>query len=65
MPIEGPLLIESKFESLYDIPLGDIEVEVVAVDGGAIHKVKLDAKGKGSWSGGVPGKITSSAFTTK
>ena len=55
-PLKGPLLIESKFESLYDIPLGDIEVEVVAVDGGAIHKVKLDAKGKGSWSGGVPGK---------
>ncbi|OOL36198.1 RHS repeat-associated core domain-containing protein [Pseudomonas sp. FSL W5-0299] len=56
-PLKGPLLIESKFESAYDIPLGDIEVEIVAVEGGAISKVKLDAQGKAAWTGGVPGKF--------
>ncbi|SDO69144.1 RHS repeat-associated core domain-containing protein [Pseudomonas arsenicoxydans] len=56
-PLKGPLLIESKFESVYDIPLGDIEVEIVAVEGGAISKVKLDAQGKAAWTGGVPGKF--------
>ncbi|WP_338525188.1 RHS repeat-associated core domain-containing protein [Pseudomonas batumici] len=56
-PLKGPLLIESKFESVYDIPIGDIEVEIVAVEGGAVSKVKLDAKGKASWTGGVPGKF--------
>uniref|UniRef100_UPI00111C844E DUF6531 domain-containing protein n=1 Tax=Pseudomonas sp. B11(2017) TaxID=1981748 RepID=UPI00111C844E len=55
-PLKGPLLIESKFESVYDIPVGDIEVEIVAVEGGAVSKVKLDAKGKASWTGGIPGK---------
>ena len=56
-PLKGPLLIESKFESVYDIPVGDIEVEIVAVDGGAVSKVKLDAQGKAAWTGGVPGKF--------
>ncbi|GLH39140.1 RHS repeat-associated core domain-containing protein [Pseudomonas moraviensis] len=56
-PLKGPLLIESKFESVYDIPVGDIEVEIVAVDGGAVSKVKLDAQGKAAWNGGVPGKF--------
>ncbi|MBN3862004.1 type IV secretion protein Rhs [Pseudomonas frederiksbergensis] len=56
-PLKGPLLIESKFESVYDIPLGDIEVEIVAVEGGAVSKVKLDAQGKASWTGGAPGKF--------
>jgi RHS repeat-associated protein len=56
-PLKGPLLIESKFESVYDIPLGDIEVEIVAVEGGAVSKVKLDAQGKASWTGGIPGKF--------
>ncbi|MGF6318564.1 hypothetical protein [Pseudomonas frederiksbergensis] len=56
-PLKGPLLIESKFESVYDIPLGDIEVEIVAVEGGAVSKVKLDAQGKASWTGGTPGKF--------
>lgn len=55
-PLQGPLLIESKFESVYDIPVGDIEVEIVAVEGGAISKVKLDAQGKAAWTGGIPGK---------
>ncbi|WP_242485091.1 RHS repeat-associated core domain-containing protein [Pseudomonas sp. TH39(2020)] len=56
-PLKGPLLIESKFESVYDIPLGDIEIEIVAVEGGAVSKVKLDAQGKASWTGGIPGKF--------
>ncbi|MGF6330044.1 RHS repeat-associated protein [Pseudomonas sp. BS3782 TE3695] len=56
-PLKGPLLIESKFESVYDIPLGDIEVEIIAVEGGAVSKVKLDAQGKASWTGGIPGKF--------
>ncbi|MGE1176733.1 RHS repeat-associated core domain-containing protein [Pseudomonas sp. BW7P1] len=56
-PLKGPLLIESKFESVYDIPLGNIEVEIVAVEGGAVSKVKLDAQGKASWTGGIPGKF--------
>lgn len=56
-PLKGPLLIESKFESVYDIPVGDIEVEIVAVEGGAVSKVKLDAQGKAAWTGGIPGKF--------
>ncbi|WP_192560381.1 RHS repeat-associated core domain-containing protein [Pseudomonas allokribbensis] len=56
-PLKGPLLIESKFESVYDIPIGDIEVEIVAVEGGAVSKVKLDQQGKASWTGGIPGKF--------
>ncbi|MEO6680326.1 MAG: RHS repeat-associated core domain-containing protein, partial [Pseudomonas sp.] len=56
-PLKGPLLIESKFESVYDIPVGDIEVEIVAVEGGAVSKVKLDAQGKAAWTAGIPGKF--------
>lgn len=56
-PLKGPLLIESKFESVYDIPVGNIEVEIVAVEGGAVSKVKLDAQGKAAWTGGIPGKF--------
>ena len=55
-PLKGPLLIESKFESVYDIPIGNIDVEIVDVDSGAISKVRLDAQGKASWTDGVPGK---------
>ncbi|WP_256664779.1 RHS repeat-associated core domain-containing protein [Pseudomonas sp. SZ57] len=54
-PLVGPLLIESKFESLYDIPVGDIQVDVIAVDGGAKTTVMLDKQGKGSFQG-QPGK---------
>ncbi len=55
-PLEGPLLIESKFESVYDIPIGDIEVEIVDVESGEISTVKLDAQGKARWTAGVAGK---------
>ncbi|UFQ01952.1 RHS repeat protein [Pseudomonas fitomaticsae] len=50
-PETGPMEIESKFESAYDIPLGDIVVDVVAVEGGAVKSVTLDAQGKGVFTG--------------
>ncbi|WP_311885958.1 MULTISPECIES: RHS repeat-associated core domain-containing protein [unclassified Pseudomonas] len=55
-PLQGPLVIQSKFESVFDIPIGDFDVEIVAQEGGAITKIRLDSEGKASWSGGVPGK---------
>ncbi|WP_260961279.1 RHS repeat protein [Pseudomonas citri] len=55
-PLKGPLLIESKFESLYDIPIGDIEVDIVDVTSGAVSKVMLDAQGKARWDDGEAGK---------
>ncbi|MFW6750870.1 RHS repeat-associated core domain-containing protein [Pseudomonas glycinae] len=50
-PESGPMEIESKFESAYDIPLGGIVVDVVAVEGGAVKSVTLDAQGKGEFTG--------------
>ncbi len=50
-PQGGLMLIESKFESVYDIPLGNIVVDVVAVDGGAVTPVTLDARGEGAFRG--------------
>ncbi|WP_339453547.1 DUF6531 domain-containing protein, partial [Pseudomonas sp. EA_5y_Pfl2_R50] len=50
-PKGGLMLIESKFESVYDIPLGNIKVDVVAVDGGEKTPVTLDAQGKGEFKG--------------
>ncbi|MFJ2284655.1 DUF6531 domain-containing protein, partial [Pseudomonas sp. NPDC087803] len=50
-PESGVLAIESKFESVYDIPLGGIVVDVVAVGDGKITPVTLDAQGKGSFTG--------------
>ncbi|WP_367256388.1 RHS repeat-associated core domain-containing protein [Pseudomonas sp. stari2] len=47
----GPMEIESKFESVYDIPLGGIAVDVVAVDSGEVKSVTLDAQGKGVFTG--------------
>ncbi|HGM5553960.1 TPA: RHS repeat-associated core domain-containing protein [Pseudomonas putida] len=55
-PKSGVLAIESKFESVYDIPLGDIVVDVVAVDDGQTSPVALDALGRGTFSG-TPGKF--------
>ncbi|WP_236562942.1 RHS repeat-associated core domain-containing protein [Pseudomonas koreensis] len=54
-PLVGPLLIESKFESVFDIPIGDIKVDIIAVDGGAKSTITLDKQGKGSFQG-QPGK---------
>ncbi|MFJ2323593.1 RHS repeat-associated core domain-containing protein [Pseudomonas sp. NPDC087817] len=50
-PKGGLMLIESKFESVYDIPLGNIVVDVVAVDGGKTVPVTLDAQGQGEFRG--------------
>ncbi|WP_285416606.1 RHS repeat protein [Pseudomonas sp. efr-133-TYG-5] len=55
-PKSGLLEIESKFESVYDIPLGNIAVDVVAVEGGAVESITLDAQGKASFRG-TPGKF--------
>ncbi|WP_095127459.1 RHS repeat-associated core domain-containing protein [Pseudomonas sp. Irchel s3h14] len=55
-PEGGILEIESKFESVYDIPLGNIQVDVIAIDGGKSTPVKLDENGKGQFTG-TPGKF--------
>ncbi|SEP09700.1 DUF6531 domain-containing protein, partial [Pseudomonas sp. NFACC39-1] len=50
-PLGGVMTIESKFESVYDIPLGDIVVDVVAVDSGEVTPVTLNAQGLGTFKG--------------
>ena len=55
-PKSGILEIESKFESVYDIPLGNIQVDVIAREGGESKSVFLDKRGKG-WFKGTPGKF--------
>ena len=55
-PSSGILEIESKFESVYDIPLGNIQVDVIATEGGETTPVTLDQHGKGQFSG-TPGKF--------
>jgi len=49
-PAGGVLEIESTFESVYDVPLGNIPVEVIGLDDGSSTVVMLDAQGKGSHS---------------
>ncbi|MEW5714489.1 RHS repeat-associated core domain-containing protein [Pseudomonas sp. SB113] len=44
----GELKIESKFDSVYDVPIGDISVEVIGLDDGSSTRVMLDEHGKGS-----------------
>ncbi|MET0846162.1 MAG: RHS repeat-associated core domain-containing protein [Pseudomonas sp.] len=55
-PANGILEIESKFESVYDIPLGNISVDVIAMDGGKRTPVPIDENGKGQFEG-TPGKF--------
>ncbi|MVV47936.1 type IV secretion protein Rhs, partial [Pseudomonas sp. PB120] len=55
-PQGGTLQIESKFESVYDIPLGNIQVDVIAKDGGETTPVTLDENGRGTFEG-VAGKF--------
>ncbi|MHC8376143.1 RHS repeat-associated core domain-containing protein [Pseudomonas sp. MDT1-16] len=55
-PANRILQIESKFESVYDIPLGNIQVDVIAVEGGESTPVTLDENGKGQFEG-IPGKF--------
>ncbi|MHC8372923.1 RHS repeat-associated core domain-containing protein [Pseudomonas sp. MDT1-85] len=50
-PQGGKLEIESKFESVYDIPVGSIQVDVIAMDGGKSTPVTLDENGKGTFRG--------------
>ncbi|PRA27471.1 type IV secretion protein Rhs, partial [Pseudomonas poae] len=44
----GELKIESQFESVYDVPIGDIPVEVIRLDDGSSSVIMLDEHGKGS-----------------
>ena len=44
----GELKIESKFESVYDVPIGEIPVEVIGLDDGSSAVIMLDEHGKGS-----------------
>ena len=55
-PANGTLEIESKFESVYDIPLGNIQVDVIAQEGGERTTITLDENGKGQFKG-TPGKF--------
>ncbi|AKS04963.1 RHS repeat-associated core domain-containing protein [Pseudomonas trivialis] len=48
-PLGGELKIESLFESVYDVPIGDIPVEVVGLDDGSSTVIMLDEQGKGSY----------------
>ncbi|MDD0998321.1 DUF6531 domain-containing protein, partial [Pseudomonas sp. TNT2022 ID1044] len=50
-PQGGILHIESKFESVHDIPLGNIQVDVIAVDGGETKTLTLDENGRGQFKG--------------
>ncbi|MFC6338961.1 hypothetical protein, partial [Pseudomonas karstica] len=47
-PAGGVLEIESTFESVYDVPLGNIPVEVIGLDDGSSSVIVLDEHGKGS-----------------
>ncbi|MCF5311486.1 type IV secretion protein Rhs, partial [Pseudomonas lurida] len=47
-PMGGELKIESLFESVYDVPIGNIPVEVIDLDDGRSTVVMLDERGQGS-----------------
>ncbi|WP_338567515.1 RHS repeat-associated core domain-containing protein [Pseudomonas canadensis] len=46
--VGGELKIESLFESVYDVPIGNIPVEVIGLDDGSSTVIMLDEQGKGS-----------------
>ncbi|MFK9004573.1 type IV secretion protein Rhs, partial [Pseudomonas pergaminensis] len=46
--VGGELKIESLFESVYDVPIGNIPVEVIGLDDGSSTMIMLDEQGKGS-----------------
>ncbi|WP_159245292.1 RHS repeat-associated core domain-containing protein [Pseudomonas koreensis] len=50
-PQGGLMQIESKFESVYEIPLGNITIDVIDVAGGKITPITLDQHGKGEFRG--------------
>ncbi|MGY2376347.1 DUF6531 domain-containing protein, partial [Pseudomonas sp. SDO524_S393] len=47
-PAGGELKIESLFESVHDVPIGNIPVEVIGLDDGSSTVIMLDEHGKGS-----------------
>ncbi|MCF5097697.1 type IV secretion protein Rhs, partial [Pseudomonas gessardii] len=47
-PAGGELRIESQFESVYDVPLGNLQVQVIGLDDGSSTLIQLDAQGKGT-----------------
>jgi YD repeat-containing protein len=49
-PQGGILQIESQFESVYDVPLGSIQIDVIALSSGQSTPVTLDENGKGQFS---------------
>ncbi|MGE8069818.1 type IV secretion protein Rhs, partial [Pseudomonas sp. NPDC089569] len=55
-PRSGILLIESLFESVHEVPLGNIQVDVIAVEGGERKSIALDEHGRGQFQG-EPGKL--------
>ncbi|SIO94092.1 RHS repeat-associated core domain-containing protein [Vibrio spartinae] len=55
-PLSGKLEIESVFQSIYHVPLGNIQAIVKAEDGSDTRKVMLDAQGKATVAGLTPGK---------
>ncbi|MGZ9704658.1 RHS repeat-associated core domain-containing protein [Pseudomonas sp. GNP013] len=55
-PAGGVLKIESTFESVYDVPIGDITVEVIGLDDGSSTLIQLDEHGKGSHVCGAGGR---------
>ena len=44
-PLAGELKIESTFESVYDVPIGDIPIEVIGLDDGSATVVMLNEHG--------------------
>ena len=47
-PAGGVLKIQSRFESAYDVPIGNIPVEVIGLDDGSSKVILLDEHGEGS-----------------
>ncbi|WP_256664837.1 MULTISPECIES: hypothetical protein [Pseudomonas] len=47
-PVGGELKIQSLFESVYDVPIGNIPAEVIGLDDGSSTLIMLDEQGKGS-----------------
>lgn len=47
-PAGGELKIESKFESVYDVPLGNLQVQVIGLEDGSSTFIQLDEQGKGT-----------------
>ena len=55
-PLSGQLEIESVFQSIYHVPLGNIQAIVKSEDGTDTRLVMLDHQGKATVTGLIPGK---------